>query len=713
MRIKFEQAAWDDKKNAEAKSVKRALKLTDIEALKPFHWGFEFDEIINQQGGFDAIITNPPWEIFKPNSKEFFEEFSNLVSKKKMTIKDFEKEQSKLLKDPDIRKAWLDYLGGYPHVSAFFRSAPQYKNQISIVDSKKAGTDINLYKLFIEQCFNLLRKGGYCGIVIPSGIYTDLGTKQLREMLFTQTEVTGLFCFENRKEIFEGVHSSYKFLVLTFEKGGVTKEFPAAFMRHEVGELQRFPQESAIPIAVDLIRRLSPDSLSVMEFKSDRDVQIAEKMLKFPLLNEVIVDKWNLQLTREFDMTQGDATRLVSEKLRAGCVPLFEGKMVWQFDHQFSQPNFWVDEKRIRKFLAGKNGSPNVKLSADSYRLVFRRQSASTNERTLVSTVIPPAFHADNMASLVIFDQEEKRIVSNAVQIFVCAVFNSFALDFVVRSRITTNLNFFYIYQLPVPRLAEKDAAFGPIVERAARLICTTAEFDDLAKEVGLKSHKDGATDPAERAKLRAELDGLIAHLYGLTEEEFAHILSTFPLVADPVKVAAMEAYRTFAPKSGVVAVAALIAAGESAALEFKSSARWDFKENRINKVLEQVIVKTSAAFLNTGGGTLLIGVDDNGKEIGLEYDYKTLNKKNRDGFENWLTTLLLGEFGKDCAPFVSMAFHEMEGKEICQFTAGASPKPVFVKDGNDEHLYIRAGNSTRRLTAKEAVAYCQQRWPS
>ena len=83
-----------------------------------------------------------------------------------------------------------------------------------------------------------------------------------------------------------------------------------------------------------------------------------------------------------------------------------------------------------------------------------------------------------------------------------------------------------------------------PIVQRAARLICTTPEFDDLAQSVGLKSHQDSATDPTERARLRAELDGLVAHLYGLTEAEFVHILGTFPLVPQPVKVAAHNAYR-------------------------------------------------------------------------------------------------------------------------------------------------------------------------
>ena len=121
---------------------------------------------------------------------------------------------------------------------------------------------------------------------------------------------------------------------------------------------------------------------------------------------------------------------------------------------------------------------------------------------------------------------------------------NSFVLDSTIRQRVTTNLNFFYIYQLPVPRLKDDDVVFGAIVKRAARLICTAPEFDDLAKQVGLKSHKDGATDKDERAKLRAELDGFIAHLYGLTEDEFAHILKTFPLVPEPVRAAALDAYR-------------------------------------------------------------------------------------------------------------------------------------------------------------------------
>ncbi len=533
--IKYEQATWDAKKNAEGKPLKRAVRLAEVEALHPFHWGYEFDEVMNTRGGFDAIITNPPWEIFKPNGKEFFEEFSDLVTKKKMTIKDFEKEQAKLLNDLDVRKAWLAYLSSYPHVSGFYRSAGQYKNQISVVNGKKAGTDINLYKLFAEQCFNLLRQGGHCGIVIPSGVYTDLGTKQLREMLFGQTEVTGLFCFENRKAIFEGVDSRFKFVVLSFEKGGKTENFPASFMRHDVAELECFPQEGGINISVDLVRRLSPDSLSVPEFKNETDINIAEKMLKFPLLGESVEGAWNLKLSAEFHMTND--SHLFKTALYKDCLPLYEGKMLHQFDHKWDQPRYWIDEKQARKTLLGHEADLGQILDYQKYRLAYRSIASSTNERSIVCTVIPKHVFAGHSLNI------SKEGPTAAQMLFITAVFNSFVFDYCLRQKVSVNLTLFYIYQSSIPRLTESDAAFKPIVERAARLICMAPEFDDLAKEAGLKSHKDGATDPEQRGKLRAELDGLIAHLYGLTEEEFAHVLTTFPLVPEPVRAAALNAY--------------------------------------------------------------------------------------------------------------------------------------------------------------------------
>ena len=780
--VKYEQATWDAAKNTLGKPQKIKVARVHIDEQTPFHWGYMFDQIMQKNGGFDIILANPPWEVFKPQAKEFFAEHSELVSKNKMTIKEFEKEQGKLLKDKAVRDAWLAYESRFPHISAYFRAAPEYGFQSAVVNGKKTGSDLNLYKLFVERCYSLLRPGGHCGIVIPSGIYTDLGAKGLRDLLFNHSHIEGLFCFENRKAIFEGVDSRFKFVVLTFEKspplpqgegrggegaplklpanafvhhpteklskippelqefarnlrrtqtdaenlmwgllrdrrlmgckfrrqhpvtpyvldfycsehklaieldggqhnesaqqqkdeqrtaflqqkgirvlrflnnevlgqtesvleaiynelaglagsapsplplslegegftfpspsgggargeGAGTTRFPAAFMRHDVAELDRFPGEGALWLDVELIRRLSPGSHSVMEFKGEQDVQIAEKMLRFPLLGEEIKGTWNLRLTREFDMTND--SKLFKTEPGEGRVSLYEGKMIWQFDSNYAEPRYWVDAtactsvlkataaRRLKLKLRAETGmSPeqadalvdldSIRIDSESYRFGFRDIAASTNERAMICSLLPRQHFAGNTINLqqpwefVVNgkDWQQVRTMNAAQQLYVCGVLNGYVVDWLLRQKITSHLNQFYVYQVPMPRDSNNDLA-QRIITRAARLTCITPDFDDLAREVGLAPRQRfhphpnplpegegtvlpsplgggaggegapyGATSPVERARLRAELDGLIAHLYGLSESEFAHILSTFPLVAEPVKVAALNAYR-------------------------------------------------------------------------------------------------------------------------------------------------------------------------
>jgi hypothetical protein len=127
------------------------------------------------------------------------------------------------------------------------------------------------------------------------------------------------------------------------------------------------------------------------------------------------------------------------------------------------------------------------------------------------------------------------------------SLFNSFCCDWLIRQRITNTLSFFFVYQLPIPRLTSKDASFRPLVERAARLIGTAPEFDELLQDVfGPKAthQTHGGYDPKERQTLRAEIDALVARTYALTEDEFAHILSTFPLVPEEVKLQTLRAYQ-------------------------------------------------------------------------------------------------------------------------------------------------------------------------
>ncbi|MCI0442907.1 ATP-binding protein, partial [bacterium] len=173
------------------------------------------------------------------------------------------------------------------------------------------------------------------------------------------------------------------------------------------------------------------------------------------------------------------------------------------------------------------------------------------------------------------------------------------------------------------------------------------------------------------------------------------------------------DAYRALAPKTEDQELAAIIAAGESQKVEFKASARWDQYQNKPSKEVEGAIIKTVAAFLNTDGGDLLIGVNDEAKAVGLMNDFKTLGKRqNVDGFENFLMTFLTDAMGKNVSSLLRITFHKIDGLDVCRINVKPSPKEVFVREGNLEPLYIRAGNSTRLLNTREAIEYCKTHWP-
>jgi hypothetical protein len=451
-----------------------------------------------------------------------------------------------------------------------------------------------------------------------------------------------------------------------------------------------------------------------MEFKSEIDVRIAEKMVRFRLLGEQIAGNWNVRLTSEFHMTNDSG--LFRQEPGRNRVPLMEGKMIQQFNSAFSSPRYWIVEKEGREAILGERLDSGQLLDYQGYRLAFRDVASNTNERTMIATVVSSGFLGNTLPAVSPRCDDMTALISNSQQVFLCAVFNSFALDWLVRAKVTSHLNFFAVYQLPIPRLTEHDAQFEPIVSRAARLLCTSVEFDDLARQLGLSSHADGEVDPVGRARIRAELDGIIANLYRLTEEEFAYILTTFPVVLRETKDAALAAFKEFAPKSIDQQIAALISAGESSIVEFKSSVRWDMRENRPNEALKYSVIKTVAAFLNSNGGTLLVGVDDERKVVGLKGDYSQFKRPDsRDAFENWLSTQLIEQFGKPASSFYSVSFHAVEDQDVCRIEAKASPSPVYVdeKSGKPVQLYIRTGNASRALETREIIEYSRHRWPT
>lgn len=157
-----------------------------------------------------------------------------------------------------------------------------------------------------------------------------------------------------------------------------------------------------------------------------------------------------------------------------------------------------------------------------------------------------------------------------------------------------------------------------------------------------------------------------------------------------------------------------LILEGESDALEFKATSRWDVERNVPNPEMERLIWKTVAAFLNSyRGGILLIGVSDNGEIHGIEDDFPVFKEKDRDrdGYEQWLYSKLLSQFGRESILNLRIQFHFIKGKHVCQITVKPSHKPVFVEENGVPKFYLRTGNASNPLNIQETVLYSLQRW--
>jgi predicted HTH transcriptional regulator len=152
---------------------------------------------------------------------------------------------------------------------------------------------------------------------------------------------------------------------------------------------------------------------------------------------------------------------------------------------------------------------------------------------------------------------------------------------------------------------------------------------------------------------------------------------------------------------------------GESARLEFKSALSWDYKLGKQSREIENATAKTLCAFMNSEGGTLVIGVDDKGQVVGVEKDFTLLSKSDRDGFEQKLTGLANSTLGKENATYLHLSWQAVEGKAVVVVSVDKSKRPVYVDLQGKSEFYIRAGNTSQPLNVREATTYIRDHWPS
>jgi len=254
---------------------------------------------------------------------------------------------------------------------------------------------------------------------------------------------------------------------------------------------------------------------------------------------------------------------------------LYEGKMIWLFDSKFERPRYWLDPLDVEQTLG--NGA----WEGTKYRLGFRDVAASTNERTLVASILPRTWSGNTITVIRPYDSLRAPDAPNEKEsLWLNALLGSFCLDFLIRQKVTNHISHFYLYTLPVPRTngATLHDFFYPLVARALRLLSDNPLFDELwesafdlswqasdfwyppsgsleygptheqeirrnlarsARQLtpewephcGVHERLPDRRDTGDRAQLRAEIDAYVAHLYGVSRDEFAYILDTFPVL--------------------------------------------------------------------------------------------------------------------------------------------------------------------------------------
>jgi hypothetical protein len=501
-----------------------------------FHWSLEFPDVF-ADGGFDVVLGNPPWERIKLQEQEFFAALDEEIAKapnaaaRKALIAALPKT------NPALAKAFEQAKREAEGASHFVRQSGRYP--------LTAVGDVNTYALFAELGRALAGPAGRTGIIVPTGIATDDTTKAFFGNLVRTGRLASLFDFENGgpdSVLFENVHRSFKLSLLTMRGGGRPGPVSLAFFLHTTAELQE--PERRFELTPEDIQRLNPNTLTCPVFRTRADAALtADIYRRVPvLINEGAGENpWGIRFLAMFHMANDSG--LFHTEPGPGRLPLYEAKMLHQFDHRWAtydngdtrdvtdrekadpgfavRPRYWVDADEVEARLEKRDRNGIVIWEwTRPWLLGWRDIARATDERTVVSTVLPRT-GVGNKIPLALLDETDPGLSAS-----LCACLASFPLDFAARQKVGgTTLNFFIVKQFPVvPPAAYTPDSVSFICKRVLELVYTANDTKPFAEDMGY----DGPPfpwDPERRAVLRAELDALYARLYGLTRKQLRYIL--------------------------------------------------------------------------------------------------------------------------------------------------------------------------------------------
>jgi hypothetical protein len=522
-----------------------------------FHWHLEFPEVFGETGdpdagpdgwagGFSCMLGNPPWEQIELKETEFFasrdEEIAKATGAK--------------------RKAMIAKLGSVDPILDM-----EYRAEKRRIDGLRKFTAtgrypltgrgrVNTYAIFAEVFRGLTAPTGRSGVIVPTGIATDATTQYFFKDLVESKSLAALYDFENSKALFSGVHRSFKFCILsTSGRGWAVDSAQFAFFLDDPLQVEA----ARFALAADEIMLLNPNTGTVPIFRTRRDAEITLGIYRrVPvLINENDPDNgnpWGVSFLQGlFNMTSDSHLFHSREELQSHgwnlngnifergnerMLPLYEAKMVHQFDHRWSTfdseefrdatreekrspdfeplPRYWVAQAEVERVAASR--------FEGNWMAGWRNITNTTNERSTIASAFP--WTAVGHSEPLIIGKYDPWIL---------AVLNSFALDYIARQKIGgTNFTFHLFQQLALPNPEMSLPATGRLANWCAPRMAELFYTSWAASAIGQACGATGAPyqwSPERREHIRAELDAAMFHAYGLGRDVVEYVLSRFPTV--------------------------------------------------------------------------------------------------------------------------------------------------------------------------------------
>lgn len=518
-----------------------------------FHWHLAFPTVFslpakdekpdNEQmgwtGGFDCVLGNPPWEKIHFRTEEHFANIAPEIAEAR--TKD---QRSQLIKALS-NEAASDFTTAkelHDRVSSFLRSSTLYR--------LTGISRINLYSVFVELALSRISFTGRTGLIVPSGIITDDNNKHLFRNIIALSKLVSVYELENKKLLFSEVDSRYRFCLVTIGHSITKPASPdLAFGLLDVTDLA--DADKHFTLGLPELEMVSPITFTCPVFRTERDARLIYEIYRrgraWCLINPS--QGWPGIPKTPFNMSNDSRhfVELNSQHNRAdvsGLVPLYEAKLVHQFNHRFASfaPNGSASEDSTQLQTSDDLADPEHTIvfryhlrlellrtrSKANWFVAYREITNATNERTSIASILPLAACGH---SLVVVDH-----LSANCALYLVANLNAFCFDYAARNKITgLHLNLSVWKQLPIIDISQNYGAQNSelnlsIFRACIELIYTAHDLTPFAQDCGYGGPLF-IWDDDRRFLLRCELDAAYFHLYGIERDDVDYIMETFPIV--------------------------------------------------------------------------------------------------------------------------------------------------------------------------------------